>query len=67
MKIGDMIVLTEAAVVFDSLGHNLLLANTQGTITGIKGKLLSLQTSKGESYDNIPKRCAKLMTEGKAA
>ena len=54
MKIGDNVVLTEVAFVIDGLGHDLLLAGTRGTITGIKGKLLTLQTSKGV-YHNIPR------------
>ena len=66
MKIGDTIVLTEAAFVTDSLGHDLLLAGAVGTITGINGKLLSLQTAKG-LYDNIPKGCVKLRKKDKAA
>jgi len=46
VKIGDNVVLTEVAFVIDYLGHDLLLAGTRGTIIEIKGKLLTLQTSK---------------------
>ena len=66
MKIGDNVVLTEAAFVVDALGHDLLLVGTRGTITEIRGKLLTLQTSKGV-YHNIPKSCVKQKMEGKAA
>ena len=66
MKIGNKIVLTEAVMVIDALGHNLLIAGTEGTVTGIEGDLFSLQTAKG-SYDSIPYSCAKIKTEGKAA
>ena len=67
MKIGDNVMLTESVLVFDELGHDLLLAGTIGSITSIEGALLSLHTPKG-SYDNIPIVSAKLIEqEGNAA
>ena len=66
MNIGDKIVITEAVLVFDDLGHDLLIAGTEGTVTATGGDLLSVQTSKG-LYDSIPISCARLKTEVKAA
>jgi len=66
MNIGDNIVLTETVLVIDNIGHDFLMAGTEGTVTGIKGGLLSVQTAKGV-YDDIPTASTKLRTEGKAA
>jgi len=67
MKLGDNIVITEAVFVVDDLGHDLLIAGTEGTVTGLEGELLSVKTAKGVSYDNIPIACTKQKTEDKAA
>jgi hypothetical protein len=67
MNIGESIVITEAVLVFDEHGHDLLIAGTEGTITAIEGGLLSLKTAKGVLYDSIPINCTKSRTEGKAA
>ena len=66
MNIGDRIVVTETVVVFDSLGQDVLIAGTEGTVMGIEGDLLAVHTSKG-LYDSIPLSCARLKTEENAA
>jgi len=66
MNIGDKVILTEAVMVIDALGHDLLIAGTEGIVTGIEGELLNLQTAKGK-YDNIPLSCAKKSMKEKAA
>jgi hypothetical protein len=66
VNIGERVVLTETTLVFDDLGHDLLLAGTSGTVTLIKGGLFSLLTPKG-IYDNIPIASAKIIEEVKAA
>ena len=63
MKLGDDIVITEAVFVVDDLGHDLLIAGTEGTVIGIEGELLSVKTVKGVSYDNIPIACTRVKTE----
>ena len=66
MNIGDQIVITETVVVFDALGQDVLIAGTEGTVAGVEGDLLTVQTAKG-LYDSVPTSCARLITEGKAA
>lgn len=67
MNIGDNVVLTEAALVFDNLGHDLLLVGTRGAVTAAHENLISLLTAKG-IYDNIPIASVKLAAdEDKAA
>ena len=66
MNIGDQIVITETVVVFDALGHDALIAGTEGTVAGVEGDLLIVQTAKG-LYDSVPVPCARLITEEKAA
>jgi UDP-3-O-[3-hydroxymyristoyl] glucosamine N-acyltransferase len=66
MKIGDNIIITEAVVVYDELGHDLLNAGTRATVTGVRRKQLSVKV-KGKIYDNIPIACIKQMMESEAA
>ncbi len=53
-------------VVFDSLGQDVLIAGTEGTVMGIEGDLLAVHTAKG-LYDSVPLSCARLKTEDHAA
>ncbi len=66
MSIGDQIVITETVVVFDALGQDVLVAGTKGTVAGIEGDLLAVQTAKG-LFDSVPISCARLRTEENAA
>ena len=67
MNIGDAIMLTESVLVIDEIGPDFLITGTWGTVTGIKGDLLSFETAKGVLYDGIPIACAKIIKEGQAA
>ncbi len=62
MSIGDRIVITETVVVFDSLGQDVLIAGTEGTVMGIEDDLLAVHTSKG-LYDSVPVSCTRLKEE----
>ena len=64
--IGSRVLLTEAVIVYDDLGHELLLAGTDGTIAGIENDTLSLRTAKGLFY-GIPIKSTRPKMEGKAA
>lgn len=66
MNIGDEIVLIETVLVIDDIGHDFLIAGTEGIITASHGNLLSVQTAKG-IFDDIPLASARLRTEDKAA
>ncbi len=66
MSIGDRIVITETVVVFDSLGQDVLIAGTEGTVLGIENDILSVHTVRG-LYDSVPISCARIKTEENAA
>ena len=66
LDVGDKIVLTESVVVYDDLGHDLLISGTEGNVTEMHGKLLTLRTKKGMYY-GIPAKSAKLKKEDNAA
>lgn len=66
MNIGDEIVLNETVLVIDDIGHDFLIVGTVGTVIGVEGNLLRVQTARG-AYDGIPVTSVSIITKEKAA